>query len=175
MPMELWKKNNLFPAAKIIKGSTLGWNIGRRFISYNQIKKAIINQKSIKMNNKAEDISSEVNPVRIQRSRKHKQISPNGLPIVYVGRPSKWGNPFKEGSEIDYSSLVDFDRQDKLYYGQGITILSNVEAVELFVKYCLTEKFKRMIEKELRGKNLSCWCSLNNTCHAGILLKIANQ
>lgn len=26
-------------------------------------------------------------PVRIQRSRQSKQVSPNGLPIAYVGRP----------------------------------------------------------------------------------------
>lgn len=34
-------------------------------------------------------------PIRIQRSRQHKQVSPNGLPIVYCGRGSKWGNPFR--------------------------------------------------------------------------------
>ena len=36
-------------------------------------------------------------PVRVQYSRKHKLVSPNGLPVVYVGRPTKWGNPFKIG------------------------------------------------------------------------------
>ena len=36
-------------------------------------------------------------PVRVQRSRQHKQVSPNGLPIIYVGRPTKFGNPFKVG------------------------------------------------------------------------------
>ena len=34
-------------------------------------------------------------PVRIKRSRQFKQVSPNGLPITYVGRGSKWGNPFR--------------------------------------------------------------------------------
>ena len=38
----------------------------------------------------------EIKPVRITRSRQHKQVSPNGLPIVYVGRGSKWGNPFSK-------------------------------------------------------------------------------
>lgn len=37
-----------------------------------------------------------IKPVRITRSRQHKQVSPNGLPIVYVGRGSKWGNPFSK-------------------------------------------------------------------------------
>lgn len=103
-----------------------------------------------------------IKPIRIQRSRQHKQVSPNGLPIVYVGRPTKWGNPFKRGNEVDLYMSLDFDRADKLYYGEGVTILSNTEAVELFKKYCITEKFKRIIEQELRGKNLSCWCPL--TC-----------
>lgn len=114
-------------------------------------------------------------PIRIQRSRQKKQISPNGLPVVYVGRPSKFGNPFKKGCEVDYYMSLDFDREDKLYYGEGVNILSNTEAVELFEKYCITEKFKRIIEKELKGKNLSCWCSQSQSCHADILLKIANE
>lgn len=27
----------------------------------------------------------------------------------------------------------------------------------------------------LRGKNLACWCPLDEPCHADILLRIANQ
>jgi len=30
------------------------------------------------------------------------------------------------------------------------------------------------IRRELRGKNLACWCPLNSYCHADDLLKIAN-
>lgn len=33
-------------------------------------------------------------PIRIQRSRQVKQVSPNGLRIIACSRPSKWGNPF---------------------------------------------------------------------------------
>ncbi len=38
-----------------------------------------------------------VKPVRLQRKRKKgfRLKSPNGLPIVYVGRPTPWGNPFE--------------------------------------------------------------------------------
>ena len=28
---------------------------------------------------------------------------------------------------------------------------------------------------ELKGKNLSCWCGLNETCHADFLLYISNK
>lgn len=94
-------------------------------------------------------------PVRIQRSRKHKQVSPNGLPIVYVGRPFKWGNPFK-------------------LKGGGLhTIEQVLSAYETVTK----EKIKQgMLNiEELRGKNLSCWCPLSQKCHSEILLKLANQ
>jgi len=40
-------------------------------------------------------------PVRLQRSRKKgaRLVSPNGLPVVYVGRGSKWGNPHAMGGK----------------------------------------------------------------------------
>jgi hypothetical protein len=28
---------------------------------------------------------------------------------------------------------------------------------------------------ELRGKNLACWCKLDEACHADVLLRLANQ
>jgi Domain of unknown function (DUF4326) len=30
-------------------------------------------------------------------------------------------------------------------------------------------------KRELRGKNLACWCPLNQPCHADVLLEIANS
>jgi hypothetical protein len=28
---------------------------------------------------------------------------------------------------------------------------------------------------ELRGKNLACWCRLDQSCHADVLLELANK
>lgn len=28
---------------------------------------------------------------------------------------------------------------------------------------------------ELRGKNLACWCALDQPCHADVLLELANR
>ena len=36
-------------------------------------------------------------------------------------------------------------------------------------------ELKASIKKELRGKNLSCWCKLTQACHASVLLEIANE
>ena len=41
MPMELFTGNNFLPNKKIVKGSTLGWYVNRKFVSYNQIRAAI--------------------------------------------------------------------------------------------------------------------------------------
>ena len=91
-------------------------------------------------------------PVRIVRSRKVKQISPNGLPIIYVGRPTKWGNPVKVTDEID---------QEK--------------AVIMYITSYLSQSYIEAAKRELRGKNLSCWCKEGTPCHANILIEIANS
>jgi hypothetical protein len=94
-----------------------------------------------------------MNPIRIQRSRKHKQVSPNGLPIVYVGRPGKFGNParLKDGYNIG-------------------------TAISFYQNFVLPQPgFIEMVKKELKGKNLSCWCRKDQLCHADILLEIANS
>lgn len=87
-------------------------------------------------------------PKRIQRKRtKGWRMPPN---TVYVGRPSKWKNPW---------------------------ISSNYTATEAFRHYW-PEKFPGLVKeakKELKGKNLACWCKLSEPCHADVLLEIANK
>lgn len=95
-----------------------------------------------------------ITPIRIQRSRQQKQVSPNGLPIVYVGRPGKWGNPYITGD------------------ASGLSI---DQAISLYEKFVEDWNLKEEIKNELKGKNLSCWCPLTHRCHADVLLKIANQ
>ena len=34
---------------------------------------------------------------------------------------------------------------------------------------------KEWIRESLKGKNLACWCPLDQPCHADILLEIANE
>src|SRR3984957_4127057 len=95
----------------------------------------------------------QTTPRRIQRKRtKGWKMPPN---TVYVGRPTKWGNPFRviiDGSE-EY--CVERDR--------------SVININIW-----TFPTKADIRRELRGKNLSCWCVENKPCHADVLLEIAN-
>lgn len=70
---------------------------------------------------------------------------------VYVGRPSKWGNPFVIGKDGN-----------------------RTEVLEKFRNYLLSSEELMGQIRELRGRDLVCWCSPSG-CHADILLEIANR
>lgn len=111
-------------------------------------------------------------PIRIQRSRQYKQVSPNGLPIIYIGRPSKWGNPFKVGEPI-----WNPEDEDKMSLITPKNINECVELFRVYIEKGITRSYTWMYKDlhELKGKNLSCWCKIGEPCHADILLEIANK
>lgn len=91
-------------------------------------------------------------PKRIQRKRTRGWRMPEGC--IYVGRPTKWGNPFKvENGESRADAVRNFR-------GYVLGRLSNGTGYPL---------------RELRGKNLACWCPLGKPCHADVLLELANS
>lgn len=67
---------------------------------------------------------------------------------VYIGRPSKWGNPFVVGRDGD-----------------------RTEVIEKYKTWLYTHPLPY---EELRGKILGCWCS-PHPCHGDILMELANQ
>lgn len=71
---------------------------------------------------------------------------------VYIGRPSKWGNPFVIGKDGDRDEVI---RQ-----------------YELMLRF--TAHLMQQARKELRGKDLKCWCA-PLPCHGDVLLRIANE
>lgn len=102
---------------------------------------------------------SDSTPRRIQRKRTKGWRMPEGA--VYVGRPTKWGNPFTDGDV--YMKGAD-----------GTTRIINTVAEYRAYLARWKPEHKREIVKDLRGKNLSCWCQLDQLCHADVLLEIAN-
>ena len=87
---------------------------------------------------------------------------------VKVARPGKWGNPFKVGSYICSGSGFDFAQ---------VKVESRADAVMAF-RDMLTMPIRCYPFDEeiaaLRGKNLACFCPLDQPCHADVLLEIAN-
>lgn len=71
---------------------------------------------------------------------------------VYIGRPSKWGNPFKIGRDGSRQEVI-------LKYKNMIT--ANTE-------------LNKQIPLKLRGKTLGCWCK-PDVCHGDVLAELADK
>lgn len=89
-------------------------------------------------------------PRRLRISRRLGGGVPDGA--VNVGRPTKWGNPYRVDLGNRELAVVQYRRHLELH----------PELVEL-------------ARVELRGRDLACWCPLDAPCHADLLLEIAND
>jgi len=99
-------------------------------------------------------------PVRIQRKRTKGWRMPEGA--VNVTRPGDWSNPFVIGDPLTTP------RRDTT------TMITRALAVELFRAYIAERGWEDQIRRELAGKDLMCWCPLDQACHADVLLELAN-
>ncbi|MCW5695756.1 MAG: DUF4326 domain-containing protein [Bauldia sp.] len=85
---------------------------------------------------------------------------------VYVGRPTRWGNPLREGMWRGYTAanaVRDYRRwiERDLAFGSfdnAFGVPPTIETIRTF----------------LRGRTLVCWCAANAPCHADVLLDLAN-
>lgn len=104
-------------------------------------------------------------PHRIQRKRtKGWKMPPN---TIYVGRGSRWGNPFVVGKDGTTEECVAKFRDMLMpYTHHGENPLE---------KFCISEANITDAQASLRGKNLACWCPPGQPCHADVLLEIANM
>lgn len=78
---------------------------------------------------------------------------------IYIGRPSKWGNPFSHLQNTLAEFKVDTRNEAISRYSDWIKNQPDMIA---------------MAKKELKGKVLGCWCA-PLPCHGDILFKIANE
>lgn len=103
-------------------------------------------------------------PKRIQRKRTKGWRMPENT--VYVGRPSKYANPYKVGQRwLSVDTYIDMTQE------------MVVEWFEVFAQGMVSNGLWTLqeIRNDLRGNNLACWCPLDKPCHADILLKLANE
>jgi len=100
---------------------------------------------------------------------------------VYVGRPTKWGNPFIVGAHYrrgphkafgSLAALMVYTQATDGYQDATYTTIANrAEAVDWF-RWWLQQVTRDITG--LRGKDLACWCPLDQPCHADVLLELAN-
>lgn len=126
-------------------------------------------------------------PDRIQRRRTKGWRMPAGA--VYVGRPSKWGNPFHihHGHTLvgppwsvarDTWWHIPADECTAAYVtsSQPLGTSSAVATFRQLVEVRLRDEPERARGwlAPLAGKDLACWCPLDQPCHADVLLELAN-
>lgn len=127
-------------------------------------------------------------PVRIQlRRAKGWRMPPN---TVKVDRSTRWGNPFVD-------SETTADAQAYVITRQGLHWLpddwwTRQTVLELFTAWAQRRRVEDPSKPgaplplhakalpvppdlaPLRGKNLACWCRIDQPCHADVLLWLAN-
>jgi hypothetical protein len=70
---------------------------------------------------------------------------------VYIGRPSKWGNPFLIGRDG-----------------------TRAEVVARYRAWVCEQPALLAALPELRGRDLVCWCA-PEACHGDVLIELANR
>lgn len=101
---------------------------------------------------------------------------------VYVGRGNNcWGNPFRVGVWGNAQECVDAYRK---YMSNTISDESTAWKNSLYTDPGFDKSYSpytgfSLISAhsldEIRGKNLACWCPLDQPCHADVLLELANS
>jgi len=116
--------------------------------------------------------------VRIQRRRTKGWRMPETA--KYVGRPTKWGNPFKVGEIAPHRHRSAAHPHD--FYIDHHMIVTARQAAGLYRKIVEDPAEHQYIgyrpptvatiRAELAGYDLVCWCPLDQPCHGDVLLDL---
>lgn len=102
-------------------------------------------------------------PIGIQQRRvKGWRMPPN---TVSVARPGRWGNTYRVGDPDPVTGSPMTAEAAVFWFEADLDPLISASA----------EAERDEIRKELRGKNLACFCGLDQPCHRSVLLRIANS
>lgn len=114
-------------------------------------------------------------PVGVQRRRTRGwRMPPN---TVYVGRPSRFGNPWSVAEVIERglaATVEDARRVCVDLYRDWLT--GELDVYGPPGSPWSREAAERVLAAlpALRGRNLACWCALDQPCHRNVLIDLAN-
>lgn len=126
-------------------------------------------------------------PQRIQLRRTKGWRKPEGA--IVVSRPTIWGNPFRVFGKNEYLYCDASHRRTILTewvvfdHDQDISIPATAQTCVDHFRRWLTGEFDAggvvrpcaINPQALRGHDLACWCSLDQPCHADVLIELANN
>jgi hypothetical protein len=123
-----------------------------------------------------------MSPKRVQMSRQRPWRADNPDAVI-VARPSKWGN------EFEVWRIRGYDWSAEVYDGERLQMLVKNFATAAEARRAAAEAYRAVIlagrrqwslptvdevRAALAGRDLACWCPLDQPCHADVLLEIAN-
>lgn len=127
-------------------------------------------------------------PKRIQMSRQHPWRADNPDAVI-VARPSKWGNPWRV-ERVDcfmgglcWGTTAPNDLGDRVtHHEHRDTQLDATDAAVTAFRHAILWPVSPQprvpdlddIRRDLAGRDLACWCPLDQPCHADVLLELAN-
>jgi hypothetical protein len=81
---------------------------------------------------------------------------------IYIGRPSKWSNPFTHIK--DKNTLAKY------------IVKNRKEAIEAYREWITNGDGQYLLKDlhELKGKTLGCWCK-PKACHGEVLVELVNK
>jgi hypothetical protein len=79
---------------------------------------------------------------------------------IYIGRPSKWGNPYTHIKDRETKAEFIVDTRE--------------EAIAKYRDYILKNETLMNSLHELEGKILGCWC-YPNPCHGEVLIDLVRK
>jgi hypothetical protein len=125
-------------------------------------------------------------PKRIQRKRtKGWKMPPNAISVT---RPGKFGNPFRIGGFYKFGDpdpnyrgafrmlFSETNQPREFALRAGFTEITSAQMAVDWYRKLKTEvsPFSEQEIKALRGKDLACFCPLDEPCHADVQLEIVN-
>lgn len=103
----------------------------------------------------------------------------NGLPFIYAGRGSRWGNPFKvvrchdnkwtitTHKTLNCLEILDNNSNESGYATKEEAVMDAIKCYRVWIRPHIDEA-----RKTLPGNNLACWCNLKDNCHVDVLIDV---
>lgn len=119
-------------------------------------------------------------PERIQLRRTKGWRKPENT--VVVARPSKWGNPFTMAAyRAMERDLCMPPESEAAVRAELVAAFRSVVKFGPYSAYWSPDNYQAVLTicdglnaGELRGKNLACWCPLDQPCHGDVLLELVS-
>jgi hypothetical protein len=117
-------------------------------------------------------------PTRIRLSRRKGWRLPKDT--VRVSRPGPFGNPWSVRECARTLDLTENAARHQVvqWFKEWLALANDHESLSDLGHFGGTREAHATLHArlpELRGRNLACWCRLDDVCHADVLLELANR